>query len=159
MNKIIWTILSVFLVTLVASAQDTPQAELSAGFSHFHIIKGFTIPMAPTILSYPQLGFSRAIRTTTRSTSSSTRGRPADLRNFDSVELLAMTFRHQARRVSGLAAAATSFSALRPRRWAISAKLAFSASDNSNRLLIWALRIRFSAARRPKSSSEESLRA
>jgi hypothetical protein len=74
-------------------------------------------------------------------------GRPQDLRNFDPSNLLAMSFRYQARSVSGFATAANSPKAFRLSRWAISANVAFSASDNSNRPLIWPLRIRFSAAR------------
>src|SRR5437763_16649068 len=49
--------------------------------------------------------------------------------------------------VSGFATAANSSKAFRLSRWAISANVAFSASDNNNLPLIWALRIRFSAAR------------
>jgi hypothetical protein len=41
-------------------------------------------------------GFSFAIRTTNRSVSSSTLGRPRDLRNFDPSNLLAMSFRYAA---------------------------------------------------------------
>src|SRR6516225_1108429 len=88
-----------------------------------------------------------AIRTTHRSVSSSTRGRPHDLRNPDPSNFLAMSFRYQASNVSGFATAANSSKAFRPNRWAISANVAFSASDNNNLPLIWALRIRFSAAR------------
>src|SRR5438309_9983632 len=95
----------------------------------------------------PHPGVSFAIRTTNRSVSSSTLGRPEDLRNFDPSNLLAMSFRYQASKVSGFATAANSFKAFRPSRWAISANVAFSASDNNNLPLIWALRIRFSAAR------------
>src|SRR5438034_573344 len=81
------------------------------------------------------------------SVSSSTLGRPEDLRNFDPSNLLAMSFRYQASSVSGFATAANSSKAFRLSRWAISANVAFSASDNNNLPLIWALRIRFSAAR------------
>src|SRR5207253_82653 len=95
----------------------------------------------------PHPGFSFAIRTTNRSVSSSTLGRPQDLRNFDPSNLLAMSFRYQASSVSGFATAANSSKAFRLSRWAISANVAFSASDNSNLPLIWALRMRFSAAR------------
>src|SRR5271169_4655337 len=77
----------------------------------------------------------------------STLGRPRDLRDFDPSNLVAMSFRYQASSVSGFATAASSSKAFRPSRWAISANVAFSASDNNNRPLIWALRIRFSAAR------------
>ena len=66
---------------------------------------------------------------------------------FDPSNLLAMSFRYQASSVSGFATAANSSKAFRPSRWAISANVAFSASDNNNLPLIWALRIRFSAAR------------
>jgi hypothetical protein len=83
---------------------------------------------------------------TNRSVSWSTLGRPQNLRNFDPSNLLAMSFRYQASSVSGFATAANSSKAFRPSRWASSAKVAFSASDNSNLPLIWALRIRFSAA-------------
>src|SRR5262249_29314916 len=77
----------------------------------------------------------------------SIRGRPHDLRFLDPSYLLAMNFRYQLSSVSGLAAAAKSSSAFRPSRWAISARVAFSASDNNNRPLIFARRIRFSAAK------------
>src|SRR5438105_582375 len=70
-----------------------------------------------------------------------------DLRNFDPSNLLAMSFRYQASSVSGFATAANSSKAFRLSRWAISANVAFSASDNNNLPLIWALRMRFSAAR------------
>jgi hypothetical protein len=80
----------------------------------------------------PHPGFSFAIRTTNRSVSSSTLGRPRNLRNFDPSNLLAMSFRYQASSVSGLATAANSSKAFRPSRWAISANVAFSAPDNSN---------------------------
>jgi hypothetical protein len=69
------------------------------------------------------------------------------LRNFDPSNLLAMSFWYQASSVSGFATAANSSKAFRPSRWAISANVAFSASDNNNLPLIWALRMRFSAAR------------
>jgi hypothetical protein len=88
--------------------------------------------MAPTIRSLPHPGFSFAIRTTNRSVSSSTLGRPRDLRNFDPSNLLAMSFRYQASSVSGFATAANSSKAFRPSRWAISDNVAFSASDNNN---------------------------
>jgi hypothetical protein len=88
-----------------------------------------------------------SLRTTNRSVSWSTLGRPRNLRNFDPSNLPAMSFWYQASSVSGFATAANSSKAFRPRRWAISANVAFSASDNSNRPLIWAFRIRFSAAR------------
>jgi hypothetical protein len=52
-------------------------------------------PWRPTIRSQPHPGFSFAIRTTNRSVSSSTLGRPRDLRNFDPSNLLAMSFRYQ----------------------------------------------------------------
>src|SRR5437868_1820071 len=87
------------------------------------------------------------IRTTNRLVSSSTRGRPQDLRNFDPSNLLAMSFRAQASSVSGFATAANSSKASRLSLWAISANVAFSASDNNNLPLIWVLRMRFSAAR------------
>ncbi len=58
-----------------------------------------------------------------------------------------MSFRYQASSVSGFATADNSSKAFRPSRWAISANVAFSASDNNNLPLIWALRIRFSAAK------------
>src|SRR2546430_4638366 len=47
----------------------------------------------------------------------------------------------------GFATAANSSKAFRLSRWAISANVAFSASDNNNLPWIWALRTRFSAAR------------
>src|SRR5436309_13252983 len=74
-------------------------------------------------------------------------GRPEDLRNFDPSNLLAMSFRYQASSVSGFATAANSSKTFRLSRWAISANVAFSASDNNNLPLIWALRMRLSAAR------------
>src|SRR5271165_6303932 len=80
--------------------------------------------------------------TTNRSVSSSTLGRPQDLRYFDPSNLLTMSFRYQASSVSGFATAANSSKAFRPSRWAISANVAFSASDNNNLPLIWALRMR-----------------
>ena len=80
--------------------------------------------------------------TTNRSVSSSTLGRPRDLRSFDPSNLLAMSFRYQASSVSGFATAHNSSKAFRPSRWAISANVAFSASDNNNLPLI-----RFFAAR------------
>src|SRR5947209_3530322 len=103
--------------------------------------------MAPTIRSSPHPGLSLAIRTTNRSVSSSTRGPPEDLRNFDPSNLLAMSFRYQPSSVSGFATAANASQACRLSPWAILANVAFSASDNNNQPLIWALRIRFSAAR------------
>lgn len=45
MIKLIWAILILSFLATVSRAQNTARAELSAGFSHFHIIKGFTIPM------------------------------------------------------------------------------------------------------------------
>src|SRR5438105_13678856 len=58
-----------------------------------------------------------------------------------------MSFRYQASSVSGFATAANSSKAFRLSRWAISANVAFSASDNNNLPWIWPLRMRFSAAR------------
>ena len=58
-----------------------------------------------------------------------------------------MSSRYQASSVSGFATAANSSKAFRPSRWAISANVAFSASDNNNRPFNWALRMGFSAAR------------
>lgn len=103
--------------------------------------------MAPTIRSYPQLGFSLAIRTTRRSISSSTGGRPTDLRNFDPSNFFAISSRYQRNRVSGLATAATSARAFRPSLWTISPSVVFSEPESSNRPLIFARRIRFSTAR------------
>jgi len=68
---------------------------------------------------------------------------PGILRNFDPSNPLAMSFRYQASSVSGVATAANSSKAFRPSPWAISANVAFSASDDSNLPLIWALKIRF----------------
>src|SRR5689334_16050481 len=87
------------------------------------------------------------MRTTRRSISSSMEGRPIDLRNFDPSNFLAISSRYQRSSVSGIAAAATSARAFLPNRWAISANVVFSESDSNNRPLIFALRIRFSAAR------------
>src|SRR5437667_5352488 len=58
-----------------------------------------------------------------------------------------MSFRYQASSVSGFAIVAKCSKAFLPSRWATSANVAFSASDNNNLRLIWALRMRFSAAR------------
>src|SRR5215470_6972350 len=60
----------------------------------------------------------------------STRGRPTDCRQADPSNLRATSLRNQRRMVSGFAAAATSATALRPSRWAISAKVRFSPSDS-----------------------------
>src|SRR5260370_27350718 len=69
---------------------------------------------------------------TNRSLSSSTGGRPRVLRHFEPSNLWAISFWYHASSVSGFAAAANASNAFRPSRWAISAKVAFSASDNSN---------------------------
>src|ERR1700688_810245 len=58
-----------------------------------------------------------------------------------------MSFRYQDRMVSGLATRATSWSALRPSRFPISARVARSGLLNRNLDGSLALRIRFSAAR------------
>ena len=58
-----------------------------------------------------------------------------------------MSFRYQASNVAGFATAVNSSKAFRPSRWAISANVVFPVSDNNNLPLIWALSIRFSAAR------------
>src|SRR5258708_38992862 len=63
-------------------------------------------------------------------------GGPTLRRNFDPSNLFAMSFRYQPRIVSGLAVAATSSSALRPRRCAISASVALSPFESSSRPLI-----------------------
>jgi hypothetical protein len=56
-------------------------------------------------------------------------------------------FRYQPRIVSNWAAPATSSNAFRPSRRAISANVAFSSYESNSRPLIWAFRMRFSAAR------------
>jgi hypothetical protein len=86
-------------------------------------------------------GFSFAICKTNRSASSSIRSPPTRWRNLDPSNLSAMSFRFQPSSVSGFATAANSSKAFRPSRWAISANVAFSASDNNNLPLNWALRI------------------
>lgn len=45
MKKILWAALVLSFAAVASHAQDTPQAEVSVGFSHLHILKGFTIPM------------------------------------------------------------------------------------------------------------------
>ena len=47
MNKLMWSALAVLLFAGVARAQETPPApvEVASGYAHFHIIKGFTIPL------------------------------------------------------------------------------------------------------------------
>jgi len=45
MNKLLWSAFTFLLLAAVSHAQDTPAAEVAAGYSHFHIIKGLTIGM------------------------------------------------------------------------------------------------------------------
>jgi outer membrane immunogenic protein len=45
MQKLIWSAITVLLLATVSHAQGTPAAEVAAGYSHFHIIKGLTIGM------------------------------------------------------------------------------------------------------------------
>ena len=97
--------------------------------------------------SYPQPVFSRAIRTTRASTSGATAGRPGYCRCLEPSNFLATSLRYQAKMVSGWATQATARSALRPRRFPISARVARSGSLNRNLDGSFALRIRFSAAR------------
>lgn len=44
MNKLALVVLAVILFPAIARAQDTPIADVTLGYSHFHIVKGFTIP-------------------------------------------------------------------------------------------------------------------
>lgn len=44
MNKLTLVVLAVILFPAVARGQDTPLADVALGYSHFHIVKGFTIP-------------------------------------------------------------------------------------------------------------------
>jgi len=43
MNKLFWVTLPLCLLATVSAAQDTPQVELSAGYSGLYIVKGYTI--------------------------------------------------------------------------------------------------------------------
>lgn len=45
MIKLTWAVLILSLSATVSCAQDTPQGDVFVGYSHFHIVKGFTIPM------------------------------------------------------------------------------------------------------------------
>lgn len=45
MKKLIWVVLMFSFLAAVSHAQDTPQGDVCVGYSHFHIIKGFTIAM------------------------------------------------------------------------------------------------------------------
>jgi hypothetical protein len=58
---------------------------------------------APTMRSYPQPVFSRAIRTTRASTSGATAGRPGYRRCLEPSTFLATSLRYHAKMVSGLA--------------------------------------------------------
>src|SRR5215472_9735626 len=67
-----------------------------------------------------------------------------DAREKDAgVKLLAIRRRYQARMVSGWATGATSLSALRPSRLAISARVTRSGSESRSRIDRWQRRIRF----------------
>jgi hypothetical protein len=91
--------------------------------------------------SYPQPVFSRAIRTTRASTSGATTGRPGYCRCLEPSNFLATSLRYKAKMVSGLATQATARSALRPRRFPISTRVARSGSLNRNLDGRFALRI------------------
>jgi hypothetical protein len=86
-------------------------------------------------------------------------GRPGYCRCLEPSNSLATSLRYQAKMVSGLATQATARSALRPRRFPISARVARSGSLNGNLEGSFALRIRFlrpdihSAAEAPGSPS------
>src|SRR6185295_1350896 len=67
---------------------------------------------APTIRSYPQPRFSRAIRTVRASNSLEILGLPGAARFWEPSNLFAINLRYQARMVSGLAMLAISLSAL-----------------------------------------------
>ena len=45
MKKLIWAALTMSILATASRAQETPLADVAVGYSHFHIIKGFTIPM------------------------------------------------------------------------------------------------------------------
>lgn len=45
MKRLVWAALLLLLLAGISRAQETPQAEIAVGYSHFHIVKGFTIPM------------------------------------------------------------------------------------------------------------------
>lgn len=45
MKKLIWALLVFSFLATVSCAQGTPQGDVFLGYSHFHIVKGFTIPM------------------------------------------------------------------------------------------------------------------
>jgi hypothetical protein len=45
MKRLIWAVVTFSLLATVCRAQGIPQADVAAGYSHFHILKGFTIPM------------------------------------------------------------------------------------------------------------------
>ena len=88
---------------------------------------------APTIRSYPQPEFSRAILAISASRSCPIRGRPGYLRFLEPSNLLAISLRYQTRMVAGLATRATSARALRPSRLPISASVDLSGLDKRSR--------------------------
>jgi len=45
MKKLLWAATAALLFATVSNAQGTPAAEVTFGYSHFHIIKGLTIGM------------------------------------------------------------------------------------------------------------------
>jgi hypothetical protein len=45
MQKLLWPAFALSLLATVSHAQGNPAAEVAAGYSHFHIIKGLTIGM------------------------------------------------------------------------------------------------------------------
>ena len=44
MKRLLWTSFALLLLATAAQAQEIPDADVAAGYAHFHIIKGFTIP-------------------------------------------------------------------------------------------------------------------
>jgi hypothetical protein len=90
---------------------------------------------------------TRAMRTAKASTSDEIGGRPGYCRCLKPSNFWASSLRYQARIVSGLATHATSRSALRPRRFPISARVIRSGSERRSRAGNLVLKIRFSAAK------------
>ncbi len=78
--------------------------------------------------SYPQPEFSLAKRTISASSSGLIAGRPGEVRFLEPSNLRAIRRRYHARIVSGLAIQATRWSAVRPSRLPISARVDRSAS-------------------------------
>lgn len=112
---------------------------------------------APTIRSYPQLRFSCAIRTIKLSNSGSVLGLPGHVLFLDPSNFLAINWRCHLRMVSGFTMLATSSRAFLPNCFPMSARVFRSASDSSNRPLIWPRSIRLSATRYRLCESNASL--